>query len=61
VDVGIAHGSCRAAHFAKRALKGFGFFLDAGYAGGEDEELEGGLDSPGGGAEMMDVFGRGFL
>jgi hypothetical protein len=61
VDVGIAHGACCAAHFAERALEGFGFFLDAGDAGGEDEELEGGLDSAGSGAEMVDVFGRGFF
>ena len=61
LDVGVADLACCAAYFAERALQGFGFFFDARDAGGENEEFEGGFDSPGGGAEMMDVFGRGFF
>ncbi len=57
LDVGIAHGSCCAAHAADRALQGFGLFLDAGDAGGEHEEFECGLDPPRGGTQIMDAFG----
>jgi hypothetical protein len=61
LDVGVAHGTCCAAHFAERALERFGFFFDAGDVGGEHKEFECGFDSPGGGTEMMDAVWRGFF
>ena len=42
-------------------MQRFGLLVDAGDAGGENEQLEGGIDPPGGGTQVMDAFGRGFL
>ena len=61
MDVGVAYGACGAAYFAERTLQGFGLLVDAGDAGREDEQFEGGLDSPRGGTQIMDAFGRSFL
>ena len=61
MNVGVAYGAGCAAYFAERTLEGFGFFLDAADAGGENEQFEGGFDAAGGGAKVMDAFRRGFF
>jgi len=61
LDVGVTHGTCCTAQFAKRTLQRFGLLVDSGDAGGEDEQFEGGFDSPRGGTQMMDAPGRGFF
>jgi hypothetical protein len=66
LDVGIADDSCCAAQSADRTSKRFGLLVDAGdvggeNVGGENEEFESGFDSPRGGPQMMDAFGRGFF
>jgi hypothetical protein len=61
LDVCVAHLACCAADFAERALKGLGLPVDAGDSGGENEEFQGGFDTPGGGTETVDSLGRGFF
>jgi hypothetical protein len=61
MDVGVAHGARGAANLAERTLERFGFFFDAGDSRGPNEELEGGFDPAGGGAETVDALGGGFF